>query len=262
MKQINVQLSEFSRHEEPFRHYSEHGLDTYIIRYQVEGICHALIDGELCEIRPGDLLLFKKGELYDLRIEFNHPSVKRVRDYFVLSTGKDMDLWWNKQTRPTLVKIADDSRLTSIWNQIVLEKRRIDGGEKELLAALVWSLLLIIDRAIEEAPEDQSPLAYHALRMRQYIEDHSAETLTLQQVAEHCGLSISRAVYLFKAYFDISIIGYAQEVRLSHAIKLLDHSPMSLEQIATECGLGSYSYFHRLFRARYGISPGAYRKKK
>ncbi|MGO4374653.1 AraC family transcriptional regulator [Paenibacillus sp. MCAF20] len=32
--------------------------------------------------------------------------------------------------------------------------------------------------------------------------------------------------------------------------------------MAAEAGLGSYAYFHRLFRDRYGISPGAYRKKQ
>ncbi|MCM3627814.1 AraC family transcriptional regulator [Paenibacillus glycanilyticus] len=49
---------------------------------------------------------------------------------------------------------------------------------------------------------------------------------------------------------------------MSRAINLLNHSALSLEQIAAETGLGSYAYFHRLFRERYGMSPGAYRKKR
>jgi AraC family transcriptional regulator of arabinose operon len=49
---------------------------------------------------------------------------------------------------------------------------------------------------------------------------------------------------------------------MAHAVDLLHHSPLSLEQIAAETGLGSYAYFHRVFRAQYGMAPGAYRKKK
>ncbi|MNI95930.1 Bacterial regulatory helix-turn-helix protein, AraC family [compost metagenome] len=32
---------------------------------------------------------------------------------------------------------------------------------------------------------------------------------------------------------------------------------MTLEQVAEAAGFGGYAYFHRVFRARYGISPGA-----
>ncbi|RJX37157.1 helix-turn-helix domain-containing protein [Paenibacillus pinisoli] len=262
MNPINVQLSEFSRHEEPFHQVYGSGLDTYIIRLQVEGICQALVHGEMREIRPGDLLLFQPGDIYDLRIGYLEGAPQPSGDYYVMSNGPGMREWWDQKKRPTLTKIAEDNRLKTVWYQIILEKRRLDGGNPNIASSLVWSLLMLIDRAIEESPEGQSPLAFHALRMRQYIEEHAAEPLTLDQVAQHTGLSVSRAVHLFKAQFGVSIIGYAQQLRLSHAIKLLDHSPMSLEQIAAETGLGSYAYFHRLFRERYGISPGAYRKKR
>jgi AraC-type DNA-binding domain-containing proteins len=261
MQAIEVHFSDYSKHEEPFRHYFGNGLDSYIIRLQVEGVCQALVDGNVRDIRPGDLLLFKPGDSYDLRIGLDRGSGLSL-DYYVMSNGPGMQEWWEKKKRPALVKIASDRRLKAVWHQIVLEKRRLDGGSPEILSSLVWSLLMLIDRAIEEVPEDQSPLAYHALRMRQYIEEHASEAITLQQVAQHTGLSISRAVHLFKAHCGVSIIGYAQQLRLSRAINLLNHSGLSLEQIAAETGLGSYAYFHRLFRERYGMSPGAYRKKR
>ncbi|CAM3216987.1 AraC family transcriptional regulator [Paenibacillus lupini] len=262
MKAINVHLSEYSKHEVPFHHYFGNGLDSYIIRLQVEGVCEALVDGYIREIVPGDLLLFKPGDIYDLRIGWLDEGANLSLDYYVISDGPGMLEWWEQKKRPTLAKIAEDRRLKAVWHQIVLEKRRLDGGNPNIITSLVWSLLMLIDRAIEEVPDNQSPLAYHALRMRQFIEEHASEALTLQQVAQHTGLSISRAVHLFKAHFGVSIIGYAQQLRLSRAINLLNHSALSLEQIAAETGLGSYAYFHRLFRERYGMSPGAYRKKR
>jgi AraC family transcriptional regulator of arabinose operon len=262
MSALNIQLSEYSKHVEPFRQYYGNGLDTYIIRLQIEGICEALIDGQMREIRPGHLMLCKPGDIYDLRIGFGARGAQLSSDYYVMGNGPGMREWWEQRMRPTLSMIAEDSRLKAIWHQIVLEKRRLDGGQPDIVDSLVRSLLMLIDRALDEAPDIPSPLASHALRMRQYIEEHTAEEITLAQVAHHTGLSVSRAVHLFKAHFGVSIIGYAQQLRLSHAVKLLDHSQLSLEQIAAEAGLGSYAYFHRLFRERYGISPGAYRKKQ
>ncbi|GLX69874.1 AraC family transcriptional regulator [Paenibacillus glycanilyticus] len=261
MKTIEVFWSDYSKHDVPFHHHSGNGLDSYIIRFQVEGTCLAFVDGSMRDIGPGDLLLFQPGDKYDLRIGFGEEPNLSL-DYYIISDGPGMKEWWEEKKRPPLTRIASDKRLKEIWHQIVLEKRRLDGGNPALLTSLVWSLLMLIDRAIEEVPENQSQLAYHALLMRTYIEEHVTEPLTLQQVAQHTGLSVSRAVHLFKAHFGVSIIGYAQQLRLGRAINLLNHSALSLEQIAAETGLGSYAYFHRLFRERYGMSPGAYRKKR
>ncbi|MFB9326660.1 helix-turn-helix domain-containing protein [Paenibacillus aurantiacus] len=258
MPDITVPFSDHSKHKEPFRHHYGQGLDAYIIRLQIEGVCQALVDGAMRKIRPGDLLLFRPGDLYDLRIG-PEAGTSQSSDYYVLCSGPAVDAWWARKKRPTHTAIADDNQLKTAWQQIIHEKRRLDGGDPLILAALVQTLLLLLDRAIEEAPEDQSPLAYHALRMRQYIEEHATEPITLQQVARHTGLSVSRAVHLFKAHYGVSIIGYAQQLRLARAVNLLEHSPLSLEQIAAESGLGSYAYFHRLFRERYGMAPGGWR---
>ncbi|WP_127532929.1 AraC family transcriptional regulator [Paenibacillus kobensis] len=262
MNEINVDLSEYSKHQNPFRQYYEGGLDTFIVRLQVEGMCQALVEGEIVTIRPGNLLLFQPGDIYDLRIGLSEEGNVMSGDYYFMSNGPGMREWWEQKQRPTLTTIVEDSRIKSVWHQIVMEKRRLDGGTPAIASSLVWSLLLLIDRAIEETPDEQSPAAHHALRMRQYVEEHAYGELRLHDVAQHTGLSVSRAVHLFKTHFGVSIIGYAQQLRLARAVKLLDHSMLSLEQIAADTGLGSYAYFHRLFRSQYGISPGAYRKKR
>ncbi|WP_182302829.1 helix-turn-helix transcriptional regulator [Cohnella cholangitidis] len=260
--EINVQLCGHSRHKDPFWHNYSNGLDTYIIRLQLEGISEALINGQYTDILPGDLLLFKPGDIYELKIGRPGEPMKPNGDYFVMCTGKGMDEWWEDKIRPTRKKIVEDERIKGIWQQLISEKRRLDGGHSELIALLVRALLLLLDRALEEAPPAQSVSAFHALKMRNYIEENAAKALRLQDIAGHAGLSVSRAVHLFKEHFGVSAMQYAQQLRLTHALELLDHSLMSLEQIAMETGLSSYTYFHRVFREAYGISPGQYRKKQ
>ncbi|MFC5529770.1 helix-turn-helix domain-containing protein [Cohnella yongneupensis] len=261
MNTIHVQLCGYHQHPEPFRHYFPGGLETYIIRLQFEGVSQVLIAGEFIPVEPGDLILFKQGDLYDLRIEQAEEPVKASGDYFIMSTGPGMDEWWSNRIRPTKVKIAEDSKLITQWHQLIAEKRRLDGGDPMLVTLLVHTLLVMLDRAIDEAPSARSSSTFHAIRMRNYIEANASRPLRLEDVARDSGLSVSRAVHLFKEHYGSSIIGYAQQIRMAHALELLHHSPLSLEQIAAETGLGSYAYFHRIFRAQHGISPGAYRKK-
>ncbi|TVY03285.1 AraC family transcriptional regulator [Cohnella terricola] len=259
---VNVHLCGHSRHGEPFKQEYRNGLDTYIIRLQLEGISQALIDGKLTDVMPGDLLLFKPGDVYELRIGAPGEKMKPSGDYFMMCTGAGMDEWWAEKTRPTCRKIAEDERIKGTWHQLFLEKRRLDGGHPELVSLIVRTLLLLLDRALEEAPLAQSASAFLAIKMRNYIEENASKVLKLEHIASHAGLSVSRAVHLFKDHFGISAMQYAQQLRLSHAVDLLDHSVLPLEQIALETGLSSYTYFHRVFRAAYGISPGAYRKKR
>ncbi|BBH21883.1 DNA-binding transcriptional regulator AraC [Paenibacillus baekrokdamisoli] len=262
LSEINVHLCGYSKHLEPFKHDYRNGLDTYIIRLQLEGFSQALIEGEIVDILPGDLLLFKPGDAYALNIGEPGEPMKPNGDYFIMSTGPRMDEWWAQKRRPTRTKLAEDERIKGQWQQLIQEKRRLDGGYPELITLLVRTLLLLLDRAIEEAPPAQSVSAFHALKMRNFIEENASSVLRLQDIASHAGLSVSRAVHLFKDRFGVSAMQYAQQLRLSHALELLDHSLLSLEQIAMETGLGSYTYFHRVFRATYGISPGAYRKRQ
>ncbi len=259
---IDVQLCGHSRHQEPFKQEYRNGLDTYIIRLQVEGTCQALVDGKMTALMPGDLLLFKPGDLYELRI--GTPGEERMKpsgDYFMMCAGEGVDGWWAEKKRPTLRKIAEDERIKATWRQLFLEKRRLDGGHPDLVSLIVGTLLLLLDRALEEAPPAQSAAAFHAIRMRNYIEENASLPLKLEEIAGHAGLSVSRAVHLFKEHFGMSAMQYVQQLRLAHAVSLLEHSVLSLEQIAYETGLSSYTYFHRAFRAAYGISPGAYRKR-
>lgn len=261
MEPIHVQLCGYHQHPEPFRQHFASGLETYIIRLQFEGVSQALIAGDYAPVEPGDLMLFKPGDVYDLRIEPAEEPVKASGDYFIMSTGPGMDEWWASRSRPTKVKIAEDAKLIAQWHQLIGEKRRLDGGDPRLTTLLMQALLLMLDRAIDEAPSARSSSAFHAIRMRNYIEANATRSIRLEDVAGDAGLSVSRAVHLFKEHYGTSVIGYAQQIRMAHALELLHHSPLSLEQIAAETGLGSYAYFHRMFRAQHGISPGAYRKK-
>lgn len=50
-----------------------------------------------------------------------------------------------------------------------------------------------------------------------------------------------------------------REARLHHAARLLESTDLSVERVAAASGFASPFHFNRVFRARYGTPPGAYR---
>lgn len=262
---IKVILSGYSYHTSPYGQSYRSGVDSYILRLQTEGSCTMIINGETLQAGPGDLVLLKPGDMYDLCIamEAGVPPEEQTAsgDYYVFCSGAWVDQWWRRASRPRLSRIIGDNRLLGIWNQLILEKRRLDGGEGELASALLISLCLLLDRALEEVkPSADGRTSFLAVRLRHYIEEHALQPLKLEEAAAYAGLSISRTTHLFKAHYQISILQYVMKIRLATATELLRLSPMTLEQVAVASGFGGYAYFHRVFRARFEISPGAYRQ--
>ena len=61
--------------------------------------------------------------------------------------------------------------------------------------------------------------------MKNYIEENASSMFKLEDVAAHVGISVSRAVHLFKEAFGTTIMQYTMDVRLSMAKERIVFSP-------------------------------------
>ncbi|MEW9699188.1 helix-turn-helix domain-containing protein [Paenibacillus sp. SI8] len=253
----------YSFHMERFDVSAKSGLNSYLFRLQTEGTCEALVQGRLRKIEAGDLLLYRPGEPYELRIESqsgDHNGKIASGDYYLFCKGPWIDDWWNRSTKPACSHIDLDARLISLWRQLILEKRRMEEENRELSGYLLQALCLYVERAATETVTLQGR-PFTGTRMKRFIEAHATATFKIEDVADHVELSVSRAVHLFKECFGKTMVQYALEVRLSSAVERMHDSSMSLEQIALSCGFGSYPYFHRVFKVKFGISPKLFRQQ-
>ena len=53
---------------------------------------------------------------------------------------------------------------------------------------------------------------------------------------------------------------YLTQIRLDNSRKMLRETHLSITEIAMACGFSSQSYFTKIFRETYGLTPGLYRK--
>ena len=97
-------------------------------------------------------------------------------------------------------------------------------------------------------------------QVHEYVMQHYASKITLQEVAQLCNLSVSAFSRYFKSRVNKPFSEFLTEVRISHACKLLQESEESIASIAFACGFFTLSNFNKLFRERMHQSPKAYRK--
>ncbi|WP_315371357.1 AraC family transcriptional regulator [Paenibacillus xylanexedens] len=261
--ETSVLICDYSYHYKAFTHNMKGELQTYLFRLQTEGSCKVYVQDEEFRMTSGDLLLLKPGDDYHLVVDEPHKEGRLSSgDYYLFCEGSWIENWWKRQHRSTVSRIGLDDKLISLWRNMLLEKRRGPLEENaELKDALLRGLCLYIDRAIKENIQTDRAVS-SALKLKRFIEEHATFTFKLDEAARYAGLSLSRAVRLFKEHYNQTMIQYAIEIRLNAALERMKYSEMTLEHIAESCGFASYSYFHRVFRAHFGVSPAEYLKSR
>ena len=61
-------------------------------------------------------------------------------------------------------------------------------------------------------------------------------------------------------YTGNNFTGYLNLVRMEHAAKYLEQTNMSVMEIALSCSFNSHTYFCRLFKRMYHLSPKEYKR--
>lgn len=253
---LKVNFIGYSNHKQLFHQKCYlNGSKTYIFRLQTEGQSVAKVNGKTMRISKGDLLFIKPRDSYELIVDKDFPS----GDLHILCEGKWVSKWWSQNIKSIHQNIWIDDFIVNLWNQLIMEERRPHNEKDPRLANYLFkALCLQIGRAIKQARVTNRP--HVVTKMVRYIEENALSPLKIEEIANHVGLSASRASHLFKDCVGKTIIEYALEIRLEAAVANLKYSSMSLDQIASSCGFGTYNYFYKVFKSKYKVSPGTFRR--
>lgn len=85
--------------------------------------------------------------------------------------------------------------------------------------------------------------------------------LSLTAVAEKLGLSRTYISGLFRKETGMTFTDYVNKSRMEYAATLLDSGTDSIRDIAAACGITDQSYFSKLFRRHFGLTPREYRRR-
>lgn len=95
----------------------------------------------------------------------------------------------------------------------------------------------------------------------QYIRQHLAEPLSIEELSKKAYMSESNFHRVFKSEMGVSPIEFINNERIKLASSLLHNSEKKIKDIYLECGFNSLSYFVRLFKKKKRLSPKAYQMK-
>ena len=110
------------------------------------------------------------------------------------------------------------------------------------------------------AAEKQHSTNRNCALIRQYIDEHFSEPITLDTLAQMVHINKYHLVRTFQKEYGITPINYLIERRLEESRFMLKNTNYSASQIVSLLGFSSSSYFSQCFRRKEHMSPSQSRE--
>jgi AraC family transcriptional regulator len=94
------------------------------------------------------------------------------------------------------------------------------------------------------------------------IERNSTRPLTLNTIADACGVSRSHLAFAFGTATGLSVMKYLRARRLSEAARALSSGAPDILAVALDAGYGSHEAFTRAFREQFAVTPETVRDRR
>lgn len=107
----------------------------------------------------------------------------------------------------------------------------------------------------------------HGLTTRQlkcataYLSGNSGRDVRVNEVAAHCGLSVSYFIKAFKRATGRTPHRWLLEYRTRRSLDMLQ-GDQSIAEIAVACNFADQAHFSRVFKQIYGTNPGNWRRQQ
>lgn len=146
----------------------------------------------------------------------------------------------------------DGEKLLSLYSEIGQTQEENMHAAAAIMDACASYLYL--NRLIEAGESMSGEIA-------KYVDENLSGDLSVDALCRNFHLSRVDLYACCKEAFSATPALYVRHARLRRAAELLKETSLPVAEIAAKVGLYDYNYFSKLFRARYSLSPRAYRKK-
>jgi AraC family transcriptional regulator, L-rhamnose operon transcriptional activator RhaR len=242
-----------------------HSHDFLEISYLLSGSGVQLVNGIRYPVRKGDLLclnLDDKHSYYPLKnlyilsciisVDFFHTSGKCT----IPGIYQDGMLDLPKIIRPQFEDyFLIDYIITEMEKECTLQRRNYPI----VLEHYVNLLLNALQRSVNE---NTNITETHRKSLNPVFEliSQNYKTLTLPEVSEFAGYNPNYFSTLFKRTTKMSFTEYINNLKLNEAIRLLQQTDYTIENICYMIGFKEKKHFYLMFTKQMGMTPNAYRK--
>ncbi|MBP2153995.1 arabinose operon transcriptional regulator AraC [Erwinia rhapontici] len=239
------------------------GMKGYILHLTLRGEGRIRAGCRDIASRENDLFLFPPGVAHHYGRAEHHEYWDHLWIYFLPRPYWLDWLRWDQVINGIGITSLPLGQPSEQAQRLFLEVIQQNGRSGLLAEALAMNAL---ERLIIDCFQRQPLCSHQTIEPRistlcQYLNDHLAEDLTIEQLARQVFLSPSRVAHLFKREMKMTIFAWREQQRVIRASNLLQSTHLSIAQVALTVGYDDALYFSRIFRQHVGVSPREYKKR-
>lgn len=231
----------------------------------VSGKGNYVVDGQRYRLQPGDAVLIGSRSVHRPELEagtaYERIIIYIAPEFLEKASTEDCNLTEIFSARRGPILRMKESRRRRVFTMAaeLEEELSTDAyGRKILSSSALLRLLVELGRSLRQTdsqkPEPVMPNNPRILEIMRYIEEHLAEDLDIDDLAEIFYISKYHMMRLFHREVGTTIHAYLSQRRLLHARELIGKG-MRATEACYRSGFRSYSSFTRAYSKYFGTTP-------
>ncbi|WP_077611820.1 AraC family transcriptional regulator [Clostridium sp. Marseille-P2415] len=228
------------------------------------------------EVHAGDIVIVCPGKLHTIE-QWKQESMEYENIIFHLNLlgSRQPDICWenylspisrNQRNLPVLIRpgLPYYGGIASCLDHIDQVRQLFPEAYELLIKGKLFELFFLLweNQAAfpASAPSRPPKILERTRQILKYMEQHYSESLSIKEMSVACGMSQSHFMKFFKQTMGMPFTAYLNDYRLTMASRLLLSSDDSILTIAGDTGFNNLSYFNRIFKEKFGMTPREFRR--
>ena len=233
------------------------------------------IELEKYRVKAGDIVLINPGTLHCFRtVDDQRTKFRSVIFNMSMLISNNTDACAIKYFTPFLdglyvspVVITSNSpaheELTRCVNKLISVYNSKDPFYEISLKAELYEMFRVLFTHYF-VPDDKEPAIKDTTTRNikiilDYVSENYMNPITIEELADSVNLSKHYFMRFFKKYMGTTCIEYINDYRLNVATNLLLTTGLQITEISSRIGISNLSYFNRIFKKKYNMTPKEYR---
>lgn len=225
-------------------------------------------------VEAGDLLFIPPLVLHSISLQ-EYPKISSETYVFhmnflggnstdICSTRYLTPLMNQEFSMPYLIKPEHPAyaSLRKIFNQInSLYGEAVTGYELALKSLFLQAIFLLLQYSKRNLSSGTDTSSDKLKQVLDYIETHYAQNITISELAKLCYFSDYHFMRFFKKHMNMTCVEYINNLRLEKSVELFEQGNTSILDVSLSTGFHNLSYFHKVFKRKYHMTPKSFLKQ-
>ena len=220
-------------------------------------------------MQSGDVVLLHPGSVhrYDRIRQLRHynilfdPAIMNIMPGFMQEINNYGNLFGSNQDISEVLHLGEKELFSAVklLENMRREKINFSPGHEEAMLADFYLFIIHILRHGKVESGEISTAAFRIGQAVRFMEEHSSQNLTLQQLCSCVHMSESSFRHHFREITGLPPMDYLIRLRLRRAALMMFHSDQPITAIALGAGFADGNYFARKFKQIFKQSPRNFR---